>query len=303
MSDDSVFDLRDNTRLYEVLGVARTATLEDIKRAYKRLAIRYHPDKNPDGADTFKEISFAHGILADEEQRRMYDNKSLRGHISGQAKAYDPAMDPNVELTADQLREFVERLRSDHNSDAKKRSDFEERRREEMRRQEEYNLRNPHFKMPDLPAASATVSSFQAHQKTSAELLARLERMEAKPHESPADVIASYGGSSAPSASASSAASVKSQMLNEYRKRREGGQAAGASRPAEPKADPLKGLEGAQYDFLKKSEPSYSKAAREAVQRRANFDYKTFVERDIVDGGVVKDAILADALGDYDPNN
>lgn len=297
---DSVFELKDNRKLYEVLGVVPTATTEDIKRAYKRLAILYHPDKNPEGADTFKEISFAHGILSDDEQRRMYDNKTLRKHIDGQAKAYDPAMDPNVELTGEQLREFVERLRSDHSSEQTKRREFEERRQAELKRQEEYNMRNPNFRMPEIPTVSATVTGFQAHQKTSAELLAKLEKMQAKPHQSTEDVIASYKTSSCAQPAASTLSSVKSQMLNEYRKRKEGGQG-----PSTPVSASSRVLESSKYDFVRQSaaEPSYSKQAKDAVQQRANFDYKTFVQREIVDGGVVKDAILADALGDYDPNN
>lgn len=70
---------------YEVLGVSRTATDQEIKSAYRRLAVRYHPDKNPGDAaaeDKFKEAAEAYTILSDAEQRRRYDNFGHAG-VSG----------------------------------------------------------------------------------------------------------------------------------------------------------------------------------------------------------------------------
>ena len=61
---------------YEVLGVARAASEQEIKSAYRKLALQYHPDRNPnnpDAEDKFKECSEAYAVLADGEKRAVYD--------------------------------------------------------------------------------------------------------------------------------------------------------------------------------------------------------------------------------------
>jgi molecular chaperone DnaJ len=60
---------------YEVLGVARTASDDDIKKAYRRLALQYHPDRNqaPEATERFKEATEAYQVLSDTEKRSMYD--------------------------------------------------------------------------------------------------------------------------------------------------------------------------------------------------------------------------------------
>lgn len=68
--------------LYEVLGVARSATAADLKKAYRSLAQKYHPDKNPNdkaAEEKFKEAANAYQILSDDEKRAIYDRYGLDG--------------------------------------------------------------------------------------------------------------------------------------------------------------------------------------------------------------------------------
>ena len=79
--DDSTKEV-DNKKLYEVLEVAPTATQEEIKKAYKKMALKHHPDKGGD-IDKFKEINAANEVLSDPEKRKMYDKFGLEG-LKGQ---------------------------------------------------------------------------------------------------------------------------------------------------------------------------------------------------------------------------
>jgi molecular chaperone DnaJ len=69
---------------YEVLGVSRTASLEEIKKAYRRLARQYHPDvnKTSDAEERFKEIAEAYSVLSDEDKRGRFDRFGIDG-LSG----------------------------------------------------------------------------------------------------------------------------------------------------------------------------------------------------------------------------
>lgn len=71
---------------YEILGIPRTATQEEIKRAYRKLAFKYHPDRNPgdkEAEERFKEIAEAYDVLRDPEKRAIYDRYGHEG-LSGQ---------------------------------------------------------------------------------------------------------------------------------------------------------------------------------------------------------------------------
>lgn len=72
----------DTTKLYETLGVEKTADAKEIKKAYRKLAVKHHPDKGGD-EHKFKEINAAYEILSDEEKRSTYDKYGLEGLEEG----------------------------------------------------------------------------------------------------------------------------------------------------------------------------------------------------------------------------
>lgn len=81
---------------YEVLGVSKSASDAEIKRAYRALAIQHHPDKNPDdphAEEKFKEAAEAYAVLSDADKRASYDRF---GHSAGQGGGFDPGFS-NIE--------------------------------------------------------------------------------------------------------------------------------------------------------------------------------------------------------------
>jgi curved DNA-binding protein len=70
---------------YQILGVPKSATDEEIKRAYRKLAMQYHPDRNPGkekwANEKFKEINEAYGVLGDPGKRRQYDQFGTVGNV------------------------------------------------------------------------------------------------------------------------------------------------------------------------------------------------------------------------------
>src|SRR5437879_10462009 len=81
---------------YEVLGVSRSASDAEIKSAYRKLAMQYHPDRNPNNPDAeekFKECSEAYAILADQDKRARYDRF---GHAGIGSTAGAAGFDPSI---------------------------------------------------------------------------------------------------------------------------------------------------------------------------------------------------------------
>ncbi len=75
---------------YDILGIARDASPQDLKKAYRKLALQYHPDRNPDDPEAeakFKEAAEAYEVLADEKKRQVYDRF---GHEGLRGRGFDP---------------------------------------------------------------------------------------------------------------------------------------------------------------------------------------------------------------------
>src|SRR5437868_3991732 len=93
-----------NKDYYQVLGVPESASEDEIKKVYRKLAVKYHPDKNPGNKEAeakFKDISAAYYVLSDPKRRKEYDQ--IRKYGGAQASNFAGAQGFNFE---DLLRQF-----------------------------------------------------------------------------------------------------------------------------------------------------------------------------------------------------
>ncbi len=121
--NENAMTWRDTTArdYYQLLGISAEATPEEIKRVYRRLALEYHPDRNPGdrrAEERFKEISEAYGVLIDPKKRRQYDTLRQAGFRPGDAGFRyrqedifrDVFSNPSTSAIFDELRREFQRM-------------------------------------------------------------------------------------------------------------------------------------------------------------------------------------------------
>jgi molecular chaperone DnaJ len=100
---------------YQVLGVARDSTRDEIKKAYRSLAMRYHPDRNPvnrkEAEEKLKEINAAYEVLGDESARRQYDYLAVLSQMARANMARDGNGDAFSSISDEEgLRQLLRQL-------------------------------------------------------------------------------------------------------------------------------------------------------------------------------------------------
>lgn len=120
--------------------------------------MEYHPDKNPNGGDKFKEICDAYRILNDPEQKAIYDNGKTRGTIR------DLQKELAKEVSGRDLKDWVSDLMRSEREESDRRLEFERRRREEMRRRAEFDATHPNFASGTAPFSGRRAPMARADQ-------------------------------------------------------------------------------------------------------------------------------------------
>ena len=80
---------------YEILGVSKTASSDELKKSYRKIAMKYHPDKNPNDKEAevkFKEAAEAYSVLSDSQKRQQYDQFGHAGVNSGGGPGFQGGM-------------------------------------------------------------------------------------------------------------------------------------------------------------------------------------------------------------------
>jgi len=86
------------TKYYDILEVKPDASEADLKKAYRKLAMKFHPDKNPDAGDKFKEISHAYEVLSDSQKRKVYDEGGEQAIKEGGGRGGGPGFSSPMDI-------------------------------------------------------------------------------------------------------------------------------------------------------------------------------------------------------------
>lgn len=93
---------------YEVLGINKSATIKEIKKAYKKLAMKYHPDRNPDNPvaqEKFREVKSSYEILSDEQKRQEYDEFGFQAFDENRARGFGRSADGFGDIFGDMFNQ------------------------------------------------------------------------------------------------------------------------------------------------------------------------------------------------------